>query len=161
MPIAVLAQGAAALPLCTWVAQRCSCDQIDGVGGASQAAVEPSSLDTGISLTNAAARMNATHSARRSQVLSRRHQFSILEPCSRAIIAARVRLQRCCARLAAEAMRKAMVRPTKEALEVAYTYCALLGGSSIDVSGRDPNQSLRSSVLLLLAGVDARGGHTR
>ena len=57
--------------------------------GASQAAVEPSSLDTGISLTTAAARMNATHSARRSQVRNRRHQFSIREPCSRAIIAAR------------------------------------------------------------------------
>jgi len=34
--IAVVAQGAAALPLCTWVAQRCSCGQIDGGGGASQ-----------------------------------------------------------------------------------------------------------------------------
>ncbi len=33
-------------------------------------------------------------SARRSQVLSRRHQFSILEPCSRAIIAARALLPR-------------------------------------------------------------------
>mgnify|MGYP003313219906 CR=1 FL=1 len=101
-----------------------------------QAAVPPSSLDTGISLTTAAARMIAMTSARRSQVRSRRHQFSILEPCSRAIIAARVRLQRCCARLAAEAMRKSMVCPTKEALEVAYTSCGLLGGRSIDVSGR-------------------------
>ena len=60
-----------------------------GCGGASQAAVPPSSLDTGISLTNAAARMIAMTSAMRSQVRNRRHQFSIREPCSRAIIAAR------------------------------------------------------------------------
>ena len=104
----------------------------------------PSSLDTGISLTNAAARMIAMTSARRSHVFKRRHQFSILEPCSRAIIAARVRLQRCCARLAAQAMRKAMVRPTKEALEVAYTSSGLLGGSSMGVRG------LRSKLRCLL-----------
>ena len=34
-----------------------------------------------------------------------------------------------------------MVRPTKEALEVAYKYCGLLGGSSIGVHSRSQNQS--------------------
>ena len=84
------------------------------VDGASQAAVPPSSLDTGISLINAAARMIAMTSARRSQVFKRRHQFSIREPCSRAIIAARARSaaavhqSRLCG---AEGMRRSMVGP--------------------------------------------------
>ena len=95
--------------------------------------------------------MNATHSARRSQVLSRRHQFSIREPCSRAIIAARVRLQRvlCSARGGSDAKRWWV--PRRRPWRLPRESISRLGGSSICVRGLAVKTTLRASVLLPLA----------